>query len=392
MRRGHLLQRIRPAEWVALIFLTWLGAQIAVRGLTVGDGELRRFDLFAALMVVVFARQVLRFRALRWPEEARAFARAHWVLLPIVLVPLALDVVTVIRLPAGAFSLDQGGALAAGLRAIWWLWRRFALAGLPLVLVWLAAGIHVKQHGGLNARVFLAESAKGIGRAVRDWAPLLTLLFSYGILGAVLDRPESEDKDALLSAIDRALFFGHDPVLALQAIINRPLSEWLTFAYTFYGPIFPLCFGLFYFREDPRAFRELTFAICFALAVGFFCYTIVPAQGPVFTQHFTVDLGDYYSRWMKENLMDRLRVPRDCFPSLHTATTLIFLLEARRHAKRLFWFLLPIVASIPFACVYLRYHYVIDVIVGVPLALGAVWLARRLYAVSGAPVRTAWTS
>ncbi|OQC32428.1 MAG: hypothetical protein BWX66_02046 [Deltaproteobacteria bacterium ADurb.Bin058] len=42
---------------------------------------------------------------------------------------------------------------------------------------------------------------------------------------------------------------------------------------------------------------------------------------------------------------------------------------------RLFWVVLPIASSLIFATVYLRYHYVIDLIAGAALAVGAFWVS-----------------
>ena len=86
-------------------------------------------------------------------------------------------------------------------------------------------------------------------------------------------------------------------------------------------------------------------------------------------------------REIKEQLMDRTRVPRDCFPSLHTCLTVLLMWGAWRHARSVFWALLPFTVFIPFACVYLRYHYVADVLAGLTLfaivALVAPPLQRR---------------
>ena len=52
------------------------------------------------------------------------------------------------------------------------------------------------------------------------------------------------------------------------------------------------------------------------------------------------------------------RVDRDCFPSLHTALSAVALVYMWRHTRRLFWWSLPLVVSLWFSTVYLRYHYV----------------------------------
>ena len=70
--------------------------------------------------------------------------------------------------------------------------------------------------------------------------------------------------------------------------------------------------------------------------------------------------------------------PRDCFPSGHTEIPLITLWLAYRFKRRLFWVYLPIVMGLVCSTVYLRYHYVIDVIAGMALAGIVILLARRV--------------
>ena len=56
---------------------------------------------------------------------------------------------------------------------------------------------------------------------------------------------------------------------------------------------------------------------------------------------------------------------------------MIFWFGAWRHARPMFWVMAPIALSIPFACVYLRYHYVVDVIAGAALAAVVCFLTVR---------------
>jgi membrane-associated phospholipid phosphatase len=182
--------------------------------------------------------------------------------------------------------------------------------------------------------------------------------------------------DAPLARIDRAMFLGHDPRVLLEPWISVPLSTWLSATYVLYVPLVPVVVGLVFAREELFPFRELSFALTLTLATGYILYTVVPAVGPLFLDHFDVPLDGYYGDWIKRDLLDKARIPRDCFPSLHTAVSLVLGWGAFRHVRALFWVVLPVVASIPFACVYLRYHYVIDVLAGVVLFLGVVAVTK----------------
>jgi membrane-associated phospholipid phosphatase len=167
------------------------------------------------------------------------------------------------------------------------------------------------------------------------------------------------------------MFMGQNPSLLVQKLIRPGLSEWLSGCYVVYALVYPIVLGAAWVKGG-RAFRETVCAVCIVLGVGYIGYNLVPAQGPIFTQTFDVSLNLYYTGFVKEQLMDVTRVPRDCFPSLHTGASLVMLIGALRHTRTLGLVLAPFVLSIPFACVYLRYHYVIDVIAGIVLA-AIVW-------------------
>ncbi len=83
---------------------------------------------------------------------------------------------------------------------------------------------------------------------------------------------------------------------------------------------------------------------------------------------------------IKAAMMDATRISYDCFPSMHTCCTLLLGFSAWTWARRLFWAISPIIVLMPLACVYLRYHYVIDVLVGGALAVVIVWLSKRFEA------------
>ena len=76
---------------------------------------------------------------------------------------------------------------------------------------------------------------------------------------------------------------------------------------------------------------------------------------------------------------------RDCFPSGHTAITLCVLTFAHRHARTLFWGMLPAALLLITATLAGRFHYGIDVLCAIPMAV-AVLLASDLLAVE--PSRT----
>jgi membrane-associated phospholipid phosphatase len=70
---------------------------------------------------------------------------------------------------------------------------------------------------------------------------------------------------------------------------------------------------------------------------------------------------------------------RDCFPSGHTCLTLMVLIDAWRHARRFFWFVLPAGILLFISTIGLRFHYGVDLLAAVPLAYCSLWLADRVF-------------
>lgn len=373
-----LLTRLRPAEWVLVAFGGYAAARVLGAGrLGLAVETVPRTDLLAAFLAVVTLRLGLEYRAQPWPAELEERQRLHKRMLPMFLGVGAFGLWVGIR--ASGVLGDVGGGTFAPLVVTIHAWTFSLLASVVVpTFLWLAYGLHVRAHGRLTLG-FLWETGGVVLRALREWAPILALIWAYGWMGRILGAPLFPDRDAVLARLDAALFFGHDPLVLLERTIAPAISEWLAGCYVSYAFLFPVVLGAVYAKGDLRAFREVTFAASFALAVGYVTYTIVPAQGPLFTQRFSVSLDLYYMEWIKEQLMDRTRVPRDCFPSLHTCMSLVFLWGAWRHVRALAWALAPFALSIPFACVYLRYHYVVDVLAGFALFGIATFLAKRLH-------------
>jgi membrane-associated phospholipid phosphatase len=353
------MRRLRPAEWVALAYAAYAVAKLFWH---------RRFEAIAPLpahllslvAVVVAVRVGRKYFALPWPDADRR--RMHLRMAPIfVLVALAGALVA----PQEPTGIQAGFARVVLLAVAVWL----GLAGSIGVaaLLWFLMGIRQKTEKPLIGLI-----GELVLPMVRDWLPILGLIYAYGI--SEISGPFFDDQDTRLAGIDRAMFGGTDPVLALQHWVHPALSEWLAGSYVFYAFVFPIVLGGIYVLKEDDAFQEATLVLCIVLGVGYIGYNLVPARGPLFTQAFDVKLDLYYTATVKSNLMDAGRVPRDCFPSLHTGATIAMLIAAWRHIRKIGIAITPLAISIPFACVYLRYHWVIDVVAGFLLAVVA-WIA-----------------
>jgi membrane-associated phospholipid phosphatase len=346
-----------------------------VRLLAAGDASIRappslpRGDILIAMLLVLSVRLGLEYRALPWPEELASQKRLHGVLLIAFLLAGILPTVAMFALPQYApdVSAQGGGAVAQSVLFAYACLRVGLTFLVPGAFFWLASGLYVKRHGRFSVLGLMKDGAPAAVDVLRDWAPPLALIYCYVALGPILNQRLFPDRDAAIARIDAFLFFGKDPLKLCEKIISAPLSEWLSACYVFYGPLYPLVLGAIFTKKERAPFREAAFAVTLVLAVGYVGYALVPVVGPLFAETFEKSLDLYYTGWLKDQLMDRTRVPRDCFPSLHTAASLTMLWSTVRHLPKFARFLFPVVISIPFACIYLRYHYVTDVLAGLAL-------------------------
>lgn len=253
------------------------------------------------------------------------------------------------------------------------------LAGLTLVFRqgietwWRWTALHAGAAALVLAIAFtLPRRPAGWRLAVRLWYPLALVPIAYRALESLVPAVHPRDYDRLLAAGDRAIF-GVDPALWLEDFSSAWLTELMQLAYiSFY--LLPIALGVSLIRH--RRYDE--FEIAATVIVGgffssFLLYFVLPALGPRFLLAGSLGpLPSFESSAAIRDVLNSLEgVQRDAFPSGHAAVALICLGLARRYEKRLVVWMAPVVAAMLVSAVYLRYHYVLDLVAGAALALAA---------------------
>jgi membrane-associated phospholipid phosphatase len=216
--------------------------------------------------------------------------------------------------------------------------------------------------------------------AVRDWLPLPYILFGYKMIHYLINSDRNPGfmtiRDGWLIAADRWIF-GSDPTVWLQRITVPWLTELMQLFYAT-NYFLPLALVLIlYLKKERIPFQKSVFAITLGYILSYLGYFIIPAIGPRFTIFHPVPLEGIFIRERLEAAIYCLAsCPRDCFPSGHTEIPLITLWLTFRFRRKLFYLYLPIVTGLICSTVYLRYHYVVDVIAGAVLAGIVILLAR----------------
>ncbi len=218
-------------------------------------------------------------------------------------------------------------------------------------------------------------------RLIRNWLPLPYVLFGYRMVHFLVNCERNPgflpDRDGLLIKIDRFLF-GVDPTVWLERITTPWLTELmqLVYATNYFLPLILLL--VLYLQRRRIPFQEAVYFLTLGYFLSFLGYFLVPAIGPRFTVTHT---GQLQGLFLREKICSLLYFmegcPRDCFPSGHTEIPLITLWLSYRFKRGLFRVYLPIVILLICSTVYLRFHYVIDVIAGIALAVFVIVVGKH---------------
>jgi hypothetical protein len=201
--------------------------------------------------------------------------------------------------------------------------------------------------------------------------------------------------DRQLAAIDRDLFAGNDPAELLHGLLGTgglPTHVLSTF-YAAFIVFLPLCMGLaLVFSRDLSTSLFFVTALSLNWLFGIASYFLLPALGPVYADPGVfADLPYSEVTRLQEMLRDHriayLRNPDvgtpqaiAAFASLHIAMSVTplaaaYMLGLGPRVKAALWAWLAITGV---ATIYLGWHYVVDDIAGVAIALLSLALARLL--------------
>lgn len=187
--------------------------------------------------------------------------------------------------------------------------------------------------------------------------------------------------DALMANIDRALL-GVNPTVWMEQWTRPLLTDIMYLFYLFYFPMPLIILGWMYATGKLQQVEESFFLYLVCYYGAYILYFFIPVEGPrLFLRHLqTVALDGVVISEPIRRLIDTLEPNKlDAFPSLHAAILTVTMIITYRHNRKLFYAFIPCALGITISLVYLRYHYVIDVIVGFVWALASYRIAITVY-------------
>ena len=267
----------------------------------------------------------------------------------------------------------------------------------PMVFLTLKAYLFFKAQGEVP-RVFMGDVQRVFAVVVvigaliliarhrpqwkflRDSLPFAFCLAIYTNLHDTIHFANPHDIHNTLIAID-AWMFGVQPSVWAERFIHPALTEFFSFCYMIFFLFAPAVALTLYLQGRKAEFRNTLVSVILCFYAGYILYLIFPAVPP------RIMLKDMYTLTFKGTpiadaaLLMVAALPSDsraAFPSLHSAVTLLSLMFAFKYVRWLFWIMLPFCAGLLLSTIYLRHHYVIDLLAGFALGITAFFFGPKI--------------
>lgn len=238
------------------------------------------------------------------------------------------------------------------------------------------------------------RASEFVGAVARFGAIVVLFFVTFLKLGYLIRGLNPETRELDLLAADQWLF-GTDPLLVLEPWLHPVAVDFFEAAYFSYFVTPLVVMAVLIVRKDVATMNRLYLGVLMVVFVSYVGYVLVPARSPYLAAQdpslawafpYAGDVrGWVIGDWIRATIESWDTVKFNAFPSGHSAVAVVFLVLLWRYPG-LRWVVVPSYLALILSTVYLRYHYIVDVVVGVALGATSAWLAPRLCDVSPEPM------
>ena len=237
--------------------------------------------------------------------------------------------------------------------------------------VWLVAA-----HLTLSVSLLILNRVRpqaGILRVIRDWHPLMLFPLLYKEVELLAPAIGDWRLSTAIPAWESALFAGQPSLYLSERLAFVPLSEYLHFSYLSYVIVIPSLAAYWYVSGQRAAFGELVLMLSTVLLASYLFFILLPVDSPYYlSQRLGPPLSGHFFFELVHQVSARGGARGGAFPSAHASGAVVVTLVVWRYQRRLAYLVVPISGGVLIATVYGRFHYVLDTIAGVALAIAVV--------------------
>ncbi|QLI80990.1 phosphatase PAP2 family protein [Chitinibacter fontanus] len=229
---------------------------------------------------------------------------------------------------------------------------------------------------------------KGKTNALRNILSLTLIIylhFQFKLWSSIINK---NNFDQFYQSLDNSI----TPLLTIISFINLGFSPIKSAIENPYHHLFVSLFFISFIvqsiKNHQKGIDELLLSFSLVLVLGGLSYSLTPAFGPfvfdvqnanlaqismlTFSLDFLASNGQHY-------INNNFIMPLAAMPSLHTAHTLTLYHYARRDSRILSYLYIPVVIFILTEAITSKWHYSLDIIVGIILAKICIAITNNVY-------------
>ena len=244
---------------------------------------------------------------------------------------------------------------------------------LAVVVLWIQRYLH---------RASAGSRARSVAEFFRMALPFVMCIAVYTNLHDTVRFVNPHDIHQHLAAAEQWLF-GGQPVVWAEHYITRGRTEFFNLFYANFYLVAPSVVILLWLTGRRPQARHVLLGTIICFYSGYVLYVIFPAAPPrLYFESlglFSVTLRGGPITDFQQALIEMVpnHAARAAFPSLHSAVSCLSLVYAWRHLRWFFPILLAFVVPLLVSTVYLRHHWVVDLLAGAALVPWVLWITPR---------------
>lgn len=224
-----------------------------------------------------------------------------------------------------------------------------------------------------------------------QWTDVADMAWALALLGffyketAILHQ-SFRTWDTLFVMADQWLT-GTQPSLMFSATATNPLVADMFYLGYFSYYFMTLAVSVVLYLKCRERYPQLFFGIIASFLLYYTLFAMFKTVGPQFyfpAPNNSPPAGLFFAKAVA--LVQHIgEVPTGAFPSSHVGMTVVFLWISYKHFRPLFWTLLPFAALLFPATVYIKAHYLVDVVAGIISGPLMFYLSMRLWKLLSPP-------
>ncbi len=193
--------------------------------------------------------------------------------------------------------------------------------------------------------------------------PLAMLTYLYSETDLFNNFLFSQNLDPYFARWEEALFGSQPALVFAEHFSSNLMAEIMYFGYFSYYLMLLLVPLNIFFRESENIANRAMFIVIHSFFLFYLLFILVPVGGP---QYYFIDWPalprGYVFGPIMRFIQEHGEAPTAAFPSSHVSICIMLILISVRHARILLKFLVPVAFLLVLSTVYIRAHYVIDVL------------------------------